>query len=74
MQPVKAVDNLPPAAVEGAAGSFDGANVSLEWQASSDDGVVVGFMSYPRLLDSDRRVWIATKCGVARVLRRDGTL
>ena len=43
--PVKAVDNLPPAAVEGAAGSLDGANVSLEWQVSSDDRVV-GSMSY----------------------------
>ena len=42
---MKAKDNLPPAAVEGADGTFDGANVSLEWQASSDDGVV-GFMSF----------------------------
>jgi hypothetical protein len=44
-EPVKAVDNLPPAAVEGAAGSFDETNVSLEWQVSSDDRVV-GSMSY----------------------------
>ena len=44
-EPVKAVDNLPPAAVEGAGGTFDGANVSLAWQVSSDDRVV-GSMSY----------------------------
>ena len=42
---MKAVDNLPPAAVEGAGGTFDGANVSLAWQVSSDDRVV-GSMSY----------------------------
>ena len=44
-EPVKAIDDLPPAAVEGAAGTFDGADVSLEWQVSSDDRVV-GTMSY----------------------------
>ena len=44
-EPVKAVDNLPPAAVEGAGGTFDGANVSLAWQVSSDDRMV-GSMSY----------------------------
>jgi hypothetical protein len=46
--PVKAVDNLPPTAVEGAAGTFDGGNVGLEWQVSSDDRVVgsMGYLGY----------------------------
>ena len=52
-EPVKAVDNLPPAAVEGAGGTFDGANVSLEWQVSSDDRRG-GVHELSRLLDPDR--------------------
>ncbi len=43
--PVKAVDNIPPAVVEGVEGAISEGNVNLTWTASADDKVV-GYSSY----------------------------
>jgi hypothetical protein len=43
--PVRAVDNIPPAAVTGLAGANNSGSIALSWTASTDDKIV-GYASY----------------------------